>query len=69
MQTPTDKDIITALSYCGISDGDLCNLCWYSRIGGGKCMKQLTHDAVARMNELLEENERLGKENADERAD
>ena len=56
---PTDNDILTALVYCGISNGDLCGMCWYSRIGGGECMKRLTHDAVTRMKELIKENEQL----------
>jgi hypothetical protein len=59
---PSDNDILTALTYCGVSDGDLCGMCWYSRFTGGMCRKTLTHDAVARMKELLEENERLKEE-------
>lgn len=58
---PSDKDILTALTYCGISDGDLCGMCWYSRFTGGTCRKTLNHDAVNRMKELLQENEKLKK--------
>ena len=66
---PTDKDILTALTYCGISDGDLCGMCWYSRITGGGCRKQLTHDAVNRMKELIQENEQLKRKKVDEDGD
>ena len=52
---PSDRDILTALTYCGVSDGDLCGMCWYSRFTGGTCMKRLTHDAVVRIKELLKE--------------
>ena len=50
-----DVQLMTGLTYCGISDGDLCAICPYNSIGGGKCKKVLTREAVNRIKELLEE--------------
>ena len=66
---PSDNNILAALAYCGVSNGDLCNMCWYSRITGGKCMTQLMHDTIVRMKDLLAENELLKKEKVNERDD
>ena len=50
-----DVQLMTGLTYCGISDGDLCAICPYNSIAGGNCKKVLTREAVNRIKELLEE--------------
>ena len=52
-----DVQLMTGLTYCGVSDGDLCAICPYNSIAGGNCKKVLTREAVNRIKELLEERD------------
>lgn len=61
----TDTQIATALLYCRHDDGELCNICPYGCITGGRCSKQLYADASRRIKELIEERDEL-KERLDE---
>lgn len=58
-----NKSVIIGLTYCYRSDGDLCRLCPYNHIQGGKCSEHLNKDAILTLRNLIDENEKLQEEN------
>ena len=59
MKRVTDKELMTALIYCGRIDADLCELCAYNKVPSGECSKALHRDAVARLKEYIQVNKDL----------